>query len=127
MLLTKKDSDFFHNDVIRRLQIPADFPREISVSLICVIGEICGRPTIKAQCAARAKLDLAKPAAVASVIVGPRNEEQLRQNLGAVGWNPTREHVAKLDAASELPSAYPYWHQIQFADRNPPSIQISKA
>jgi len=46
---------------------------------------------------------------VASVIVGARNEEQLRQNLGAFDWNLTREQVAKLDAASELPSAYPYW------------------
>jgi aryl-alcohol dehydrogenase-like predicted oxidoreductase len=59
---------------------------------------------------------------VASVIIGARNEEQLRQNLGAVGWNLTREQVAKLDAASELPMAYPYWHQVQFADRNPPPI-----
>jgi aryl-alcohol dehydrogenase-like predicted oxidoreductase len=63
---------------------------------------------------------------VASVIVGARNEEQLRQNLGAIGWNLTPEQVAKLDAASELPSAYPYWHQVQFTDRNPPPIQISK-
>lgn len=60
---------------------------------------------------------------VASVIIGARNEEQLRQNLGAVGWNLSREQVAKLDAASELPSAYPYWNQVQFADRNPPPIQ----
>ena len=59
---------------------------------------------------------------LASVIVGARNEEQLRQNLGAVGWNLTREQVAHLDAASELPSAYPYWQQVQFADRNPPPI-----
>ncbi len=64
---------------------------------------------------------------VASVIIGARNEEQLRQNLGAVGWNLTREQVAKLDAASELPWAYPYWHQVQFADRNPPPIHILKA
>ena len=55
---------------------------------------------------------------VANVIIGARNEEQLRQNLGAVGWNLTPEQVAKLDAASELPAAYPYWHQVQFADRN---------
>ncbi len=63
---------------------------------------------------------------VASVIVGARNEEQLRQNLGAVGWNLTREQMAKLDAASELPAAYPYWHQVHFSDRNPPPIGISK-
>ncbi|HVM66399.1 MAG TPA: aldo/keto reductase, partial [Acidimicrobiales bacterium] len=55
---------------------------------------------------------------VSTVIIGARNEEQLRQNLGAVGWNLTKEQVAKLDAASEAPLAYPYWHQRGF-DRNP--------
>ena len=38
---------------------------------------------------------------VATVIIGARNEEQLRQNLGAVGWQLTPEQVAKLDAASD--------------------------
>lgn len=56
---------------------------------------------------------------VANVIIGARNEEQLRQNLGAIGWNLTPAQVAKLDAASAQPSAYPYWHQRQFAERNP--------
>jgi aryl-alcohol dehydrogenase-like predicted oxidoreductase len=55
---------------------------------------------------------------VANVIVGARNEEQLRQNLGAVGWNLTPEQVAKLDAASAVPKIYPYWHQA-FFERNP--------
>lgn len=56
---------------------------------------------------------------VANVIVGARNEEQLRQNLGAVGWNLTPEQVAKLDAASATTLAYPYWHQRGFEERNP--------
>jgi aryl-alcohol dehydrogenase-like predicted oxidoreductase len=56
---------------------------------------------------------------IANVIVGARNEEQLRQNLGSVGWNLTKEQVAKLDAASEVPPIYPYWHQRQFTERNP--------
>ena len=55
---------------------------------------------------------------VANVIIGARNEEQLRQNLASVGWNLTAEHVAKLDAASAVPKTYPYWHQA-FFDRNP--------
>jgi aryl-alcohol dehydrogenase-like predicted oxidoreductase len=57
---------------------------------------------------------------VSNVIIGARNEEQLRQNLGAVGWNLTPAQVAKLDAASAVTLVYPYWHQRQFADRNPP-------
>lgn len=56
---------------------------------------------------------------VSSVIIGARNEEQLKQNLGAVGWNLTKEQVAKLDAASAKTFAYPYWHQQGFAERNP--------
>ncbi len=48
---------------------------------------------------------------VATVIVGARNEAQLRENLGAAGWSLTKEQVAKLDAATETTKAYPYWHQ----------------
>ena len=59
---------------------------------------------------------------VSSVIIGARNEEQLRQNLGAVGWNLTPEQVARLDAASTVGLAYPYWHQRGFAERNPPPV-----
>jgi len=57
---------------------------------------------------------------IASIIVGARNEEQLRQNLGAVGWSLTPEQIARLDAASALPMPYPYWHQQQVLDRIPP-------
>lgn len=56
---------------------------------------------------------------VSTLIIGARNEEQLRQNLGAVGWNLTAEQVAKLDAASAVPKPYPYWHQAGFDERNP--------
>jgi aryl-alcohol dehydrogenase-like predicted oxidoreductase len=56
---------------------------------------------------------------VASVIVGARNQEQLKQNLGAIGWNLTADQVATLDAASARPKAYPYWHQAGFPERNP--------
>ena len=56
---------------------------------------------------------------VVNVVVGARNEQQLRQNLEAVGWNLTTEQVAKLDKASETTPAYPYWHQRQFRALNP--------
>lgn len=56
---------------------------------------------------------------VATLIIGARNEEQLRNNLGAVGWNLTAEQLAKLDQASAAPKIYPYWHQAGFAERNP--------
>jgi aryl-alcohol dehydrogenase-like predicted oxidoreductase len=60
---------------------------------------------------------------IASVIVGARNEEQLRQNLGAAGWNLTAEQIAALDKASDPQPVYPYWHQRKFfAERNPPPV-----
>lgn len=56
---------------------------------------------------------------VSTVIMGARNDEQLQQNLGAVGWNLTAAQIATLDAASKVSRVYPYWHQAQFAQRNP--------
>ncbi len=56
---------------------------------------------------------------VASVIIGARNEEQLRQNLAAADWSLAPEQVAQLDAASAVTMTYPYWHQKGFAERNP--------
>lgn len=59
---------------------------------------------------------------VSSVIIGARDEAQLKDNLGAVGWNLTAAQVAKLDAASAVTLAYPYWHQRGFGERNPPPV-----
>lgn len=55
---------------------------------------------------------------VCNVIIGARNENQLKDNLGAIGWNLTKEQVRRLDEASDVPMAYPYWHQFGFS-RNP--------
>ncbi|HEY6386005.1 MAG TPA: aldo/keto reductase [Candidatus Acidoferrum sp.] len=60
---------------------------------------------------------------VANLIMGARNEEQLRQNLGVVGWNLTKDQVAKLDATSNTQPIYPYWHQrLNFANSQPNPI-----
>ena len=59
---------------------------------------------------------------VANVIIGARDEAQLRENLGAVGWNLTAEQVKRLDEASTVTLPYPYWHQHGFAERNPPPV-----
>ena len=60
---------------------------------------------------------------VATIVIGARNEEQLRQNLGATGWNLTKEQVAQLDDASATPLAYPYFHQASF-ERNPSPVAV---
>ncbi len=60
---------------------------------------------------------------VASVIIGARNEEQLRQNLGAVGWSLSDDQIARLDAASAVTAPYPhfpYRRQEGFARLAPP-------
>lgn len=62
---------------------------------------------------------------VSSVIIGARNEQQLRQNLGAVGWALTAEQTARLDQASQKTAAYPYFpYHLQegFARLNPPAV-----
>jgi aryl-alcohol dehydrogenase-like predicted oxidoreductase len=62
---------------------------------------------------------------VSTVLIGARNEEQLRQNLGAIGWTLTQEQVARLDEASHVTPPYPYypyWNG-QFAERNPPPVR----
>ncbi len=59
---------------------------------------------------------------VATVIIGARNEEQLRQNLAAEGWNLSVAQMAELDEASKVQPAYPYWHQRNFPERNSPPV-----
>ncbi|ANM11381.1 aldo/keto reductase [Rhizobium sp. N324] len=62
---------------------------------------------------------------VSSVIIGARNEQQLRQNLGAVGWSLSKDEIARLDAVSTVTAPYPYFpyrRQEGFARLNPPIV-----
>jgi aryl-alcohol dehydrogenase-like predicted oxidoreductase len=62
---------------------------------------------------------------VASVILGARHEQQLRNTLGATGWKLSASDVRKLDAASETTPVYPYWHQrATFSERNPSPTEL---
>jgi aryl-alcohol dehydrogenase-like predicted oxidoreductase len=56
---------------------------------------------------------------VANVIIGARDEVQLKDNLAAFGWNLTEAQIAKLDKVSQKTPTYPYWHQRGFVERNP--------
>lgn len=67
---------------------------------------------------------LRKPT-VANIVVGARNEEQLKQNFGAVGWKLSSEEVALLDKASEQKLPYPYWHQQGFAQLRKPLPSVA--
>lgn len=59
---------------------------------------------------------------VSSVIIGARNEAQLKQNLEATGWNLDAAQTERLDKASEIPTIYPYWHQRGNLTLNPPPV-----
>jgi aryl-alcohol dehydrogenase-like predicted oxidoreductase len=62
---------------------------------------------------------------VSSVLIGARDERQLRQNLGAVGWELTRDQVARLDKASATTAPYPYFpyqRQEGFTRLNPAPV-----
>jgi len=64
---------------------------------------------------------------ISTLIIGARNEAQLRDNLGAAGFALSADQIARLDAASAVPPIYPYWHQWRvFGDRNPPPVPMTK-
>ena len=59
---------------------------------------------------------------VSSVIIGARDEAQLRDNLGAVGWSLSVNQIKRLDEVSAVMPPYPYYpYRIQegFARLNP--------
>jgi aryl-alcohol dehydrogenase-like predicted oxidoreductase len=60
---------------------------------------------------------------VSNVVMGARNEEQLKQNLASVGWNLTKEQVEILDKASAKTPVYPYWHQMGNETLNPKPVK----
>lgn len=60
---------------------------------------------------------------VSNIVVGARNETQLKQNLGAIGWHLTKEQIKKLDDASRYHPVYPYWHQMGFEEINPTPVK----
>jgi len=61
---------------------------------------------------------LLQKSTIASIIIGARDEKQLLENIGAAGWNLSAEQVRALDAASDVPPAYPVWHQRGFPQLN---------
>jgi aryl-alcohol dehydrogenase-like predicted oxidoreductase len=92
-------------------------PEEWFYNLVDILDEIA-EETGKSVAQIAINWLLQRPT-VSTVIIGARNEAQLRQNLGAVGWNLSAEQVAKLDLASQREPIYPYWHQWGFVERNP--------
>ena len=60
---------------------------------------------------------LAGRAGVCSLVLGARNEAQLKDNLASASLVLTAEERAMLDDVSLLQLLYPYWHQLNAASR----------
>ena len=98
-------------------QVPEEYLYRVVDALDAVAAE-CGKSVPQV-----ALNWLLQRPSVTSIVIGARNETQLRDNLGAVGWKLTPAQIAKLDAASAVPLPYPYWHQRAiYGERNPPPV-----
>jgi aryl-alcohol dehydrogenase-like predicted oxidoreductase len=93
-------------------------PDELFYTILDVLDEVAAE-TGKTVAQVSLNWLLQRPT-VSSIIFGARNEDQLKQNLGSVGWNLTQDQVQRLDKASDVPTIYPYWHQRQNPTLNPP-------
>jgi len=103
---------------LNQLDAPGTVDLERLYRIVDVLLDIGGQRGVSA---AQVALNwvMNKPG-VDTVVIGARNEEQLRDNLAAAGWRLTVEEMARLDEVSALPEPYPYWHQHKFGvERNP--------
>ncbi len=108
---------------LNSLEAPGAIDEERLYRIVDALAEIAGRRNVSI---AQAALNwvMCKPG-VDTVIIGARNEQQLRDNLAAANWALTEAEVETLDAVSAHPVPYPYWHQQKFAgERNPPPQHV---
>jgi aryl-alcohol dehydrogenase-like predicted oxidoreductase len=98
-------------------QIGPKVPEEYLYDVIDVIDEIA-RETGKTVPQIALNWLLQRPT-VSTLVIGARNEKQLRDNLGALGSSLNSEQMKRLDEISAAPPAYPYFHQKGFSERNP--------
>jgi len=97
-----------------------DVPDEFLYAIVDVLGEIAAE-TGKTIPQVSLNWLLQRPT-IDNLVIGARNEEQLRQNLGAVGWQLTPEQVKRLEKVSDTPPVYPYWHQRHNAELMPGAL-----
>jgi len=104
---------------LNTLDAPGTFDQERLYNIVDALAEIAqARGVSIAQVAINW---VTRKPCVDTVILGARNEGQLRDNLAAATWNLIDSEVERLDAVSAVPLPYPYWHQQKFgAERNRP-------
>jgi aryl-alcohol dehydrogenase-like predicted oxidoreductase len=100
------------------LEVPGTVDFERLYRIVDKLTEIAqGRNVTPAQVALNWVMN--KPG-VDTVIIGARDEAQLKDNLAAAGWRLSPEEMTALDEVSALPEPYPMWHQHKFGiERNP--------
>jgi aryl-alcohol dehydrogenase-like predicted oxidoreductase len=108
---------------LNSLDAPGTIDEARLYRIVDALAEIAGQRGVSISQAALNWV-MRKPG-VDTVIVGARNEQQLRDNLAAANWTLTGAEMERLDEVSALPLPYPYWHQQKFAgDRNPPAKHV---
>ena len=108
---------------LNSLDAPGTIDEERLYRIVDALAEISSRRGVSISQVALNWV-IRKPG-VDTVIIGARNEQQLRDNLAAATWTLTDAEVERLDEVSALPLPYPYWHQQKFAgDRNPPAKHV---
>ncbi|HXP63083.1 MAG TPA: aldo/keto reductase [Dongiaceae bacterium] len=108
---------------LNSLDAPGTIDEERLYKIVDALTEIASRREVSISQVALNWV-LQKPG-VDTVIIGARNEQQLRDNLAAATWALTGADVERLDEVSALPLPYPCWHQRKFAvDRNPPPKHV---
>ena len=111
---------------LNELEAPGTIDQERLYRIVDVLLEIARERGVSAAQVALNWL-ISKPG-VDTVVIGARNEEQLRDNLAAAEWRLTAEEMARLDEVSATPEPYPYWHQHKFGgERNPRVPAMRKA
>ena len=103
---------------LNTLEVPGTVDFERVYRIVDVLNEIARARSVSASQVA-INWVMHKPG-VSTVILGARNEAQLRDNLAAATWRLSPEEATRLDEVSALPEPYPYWHQHRFGiERNP--------
>jgi len=108
---------------LNSLDAPGTIDEERLYKIVDALAEIAGQRGVSISQVALNWV-IRKPG-VDTVIIGARNEQQLRDNLTTANWTLTDAEVERLDEISALPLPYPYWHQQKFAgERNPPARHV---
>jgi aryl-alcohol dehydrogenase-like predicted oxidoreductase len=108
---------------LNTLEVPGTVDEERLYRIVDALADIAGERQVSIS---QVALNwVTRKPGVDTVILGARNEEQLRDNLATANWTLTDAEVERLDEVSALPLPYPNWHQQKFAgDRNPPPKHV---